>query len=137
MYIKNIKNDKENIKTIIYADDSLIDRLIFEKYYDRFENFKVLTFENSSKALKYILNNLVDLIVLDYLIEPLDGMDLLNIIKNHKNLKNIPTFIVTSSDKVDILHLTSLSLASDQCFIPKPLNIQKFEYITSKLNICS
>lgn len=65
-----------------------------------------------------------DIILLDLNLPGTDGREVLEIIKNNKDLKQIPTIVLTSS-KADKDIIESYNLHAN-CYIVKPVNAIKF-----------
>ncbi len=83
---------------ILVVDDSRIMRnvlknILKEKQID--EN-AILEAGNGVEALEMLKNNEVDLILLDWNMPKLNGIELVKIVRNHERLKEIPIIMVTS-----------------------------------------
>jgi two-component system, chemotaxis family, response regulator Rcp1 len=73
-----------------------------------------------------------DLILLDLNLPKMDGRDVLASIKRDKDLKIIPTIILTTSDdEADIL--TSYKLQAN-CYLSKPVQLEEFESLVKSIN---
>ena len=83
---------------ILVVDDSRIMRnvlknILKEKQID--EN-AILEAGNGVEALEMLKNNEIDLILLDWNMPKLNGIELVKIVRNHERLKEIPIIMVTS-----------------------------------------
>jgi CheY-like chemotaxis protein len=98
----------------------------------------LLVLRNGSDALSYLIesaqssrNELPDLILLDINLPKKNGHEVLQSAKNHPDLKHIPILILTtSSSELDILRAYQ---EHANCYIIKPLVVEEFIEITSKI----
>jgi len=73
-----------------------------------------------------------DFILLDLNLPKMDGREVLAHIKGDKDLKTIPTVILTTSDaEADIL--TSYQLRAN-CYLSKPVQLEEFEGLVKSIN---
>ena len=84
-------------QTILIVDDSsdnlyTLNAIIKEKL-----NVKVLEANSGEKALKLLLNETVDLIIMDVHMEGLDGFETASIIKQRRKTQNIPIVFLTAA----------------------------------------
>jgi two-component system chemotaxis response regulator CheY len=85
------------MKTVLIVDDSKIMRNIVKGTFDRITrpaNF--LEAEDGKKAVQVLLSNPVDLILLDWNMPNLSGIDFLRKIRTLEKYKSIPIIMVTS-----------------------------------------
>lgn len=93
---------------------------------------------DGNEALLYLMaqtklggSKLPDLILLDINLPKKNGHEVLQSVKNHPDLKHIPIIILTtSSSEVDILRAYQ---EHANCYIVKPLEVENFLQITSKI----
>jgi len=79
--------------TIVLVDDEEMVLKSISSLLDIVSDYKVETFTSPGKALKYIENNRVDLVISDYLMPEKDGMTFLTEVKKIK--PDIPRIILT------------------------------------------
>jgi two-component system, chemotaxis family, response regulator Rcp1 len=73
-----------------------------------------------------------DFILLDLNLPKKDGREVLARIKQHKNLKSIPTIILTTSEaEADILRSYELMA---NCYLTKPVQLESFEALVKSLD---
>jgi two-component system, chemotaxis family, response regulator Rcp1 len=73
-----------------------------------------------------------DLILLDLNLPKMDGREVLAHIKEDKNLKTIPTVILTTSDaEADIVKSYQLQA---NCYLTKPVQLDAFESLVKSIN---
>ncbi len=86
---------------IIIIDDETQILTMLETFLKRDENYRVETFSNPVSGLNYVLSNNVDLVLLDIMMPQMDGIEVLNRIKEKKsNVKVIMMTAYSTLDKV-------------------------------------
>ncbi len=82
--------------------------------------FKVKTFNNATKLLKYLEKKIPDLIVLDLMLPDVDGIDICKYLKKQKKYASIPIIMLTAkADEID--KILGLELGADD-YITKPFS---------------
>lgn len=92
---------KRSKKILIIEDDEILLPVLIDKFTNR--NFLVFSANNGEDGLKIALQQRPDAILLDILIPKIDGVVLLNKLKELPTTKNIPVIILTNiglSEKV-------------------------------------
>ena len=114
------------MKGILIIDDSE-DLLSLLKYaFDT--KYKVYTCSSGRKGLYSLLNNNPDLILLDIMMQGLNGLDVLKLLRTDQFTKNKPIFIISAMVEDSIINKCKEMGAN--AFIKKPFQIQKLkEYI--------
>lgn len=111
-------------KNILVIDDDPISLRIITELLS-YKNASILTAENGQDALNIIQNNHqttpFDLIIMDYFMPNMDGIELNSILQKDKKLKDIPTIIISSQDTNPQIQDT----ASYVAWLSKPLNMNK------------
>lgn len=82
--------------------------------------------------LRNNFDNLPDLILLDLNMPRKSGHEVLDEIKNDKNLKHIPVIILTSSKALEDIDSSYLRGAS--CYVSKPVGIEEFKKVVEAIN---
>ena len=80
--------------TIVVIDDEL-DVLELVSFNLTRQGYSVITFEEPELALDFILNNKTDLILSDWMMPEISGIDLLKKIRNNQKLTSIPFVMMT------------------------------------------
>lgn len=89
---------EEKKKILIVEDDAFI-RDIYETKFLQ-EGFEVFSAENGVEALKQIEKNVPNVVLLDFVMPYMDGMETLKNIKKNDDWKKIPIIMLTNiSDK--------------------------------------
>ena len=110
------------MKDIVVIDDEQ-DILEILSYNLIKEKYNVKVFINPLDAIKYIKNNPVDLIISDWLMPDLDGLELCRIVKNNPATKEIPIIMIScKNDEIDIV--TALEIGADD-YLVKPFHTKE------------
>ncbi|MCP3924821.1 MAG: two-component system response regulator [Desulfobacterales bacterium] len=78
---------------------------------------------NGKKAIEYVQQNQVDLILLDILMPGMDGFETCQILKEDEDTKNIPVIFITAMD--DPTHKTKAFEGGAVDYITKPFDIRE------------
>ena len=113
-------------KILVVDDDEFMQELF--KIYLGLEGFQVLSCQDSVDAIKMVLNNNPDLIILDLAMPVIDGMKLLHMIRNEEGLQ-IPILICSSFMPRDMQSRVQNPEITD--FLEKPFEP---EDLVSKIN---
>jgi len=87
---------EETLKTrVLLVDD---DAILLEMYKERLEfaGYNVITAKNGEEALAKATETLPHVILLDIMMPKVNGFDVLNILRNTPETKNIPVIILTA-----------------------------------------
>ena len=105
-------------KVLLVEDEKSIVTLI--KYNLEKEGFKVFCAETGEDALKIIKEKIPDLVILDWMLPDLPGVEVCRQIKKDKKLKNIPILILTAKGEPDD-KIKGLEVGADD-YVTKPFN---------------
>ena len=108
-------------KHILVVDDEedLLDLL---EYNLSVEGFEVTCVSTGEEAIKFALQNIPDLIILDIMLPAMDGLDVIKHLKNSSILKNIPViFLSAKSEETDIV--LGLEFGADD-YVIKPFSLK-------------
>ncbi len=123
-----------NMKIVI-ADDSRTARFLIRQYLEMagFYQADFTEVESGREALDHIKENAVDLVITDYKMPEMDGLDLLRRVKASPKLHDLPVLVITSfanQAKIDEL-LENGAFA----VLQKPLSLSKLhETVKTFLN---
>ena len=120
------------MKAVMVVDDSRIMRNIVKNTFDM-QKIPVHYFEaeDGSKAMEILTTNKIDLILLDWNMPNLSGIDFLKKIKSMDEYRNIPVIMVTSeAAKLNVIEAVKAGVSA---YITKPINDKKFMEILSKV----
>lgn len=102
-------------KILVVDDDRFCLRLISDILK---KDYEVVTFDRGSKLLAYLKEDWADLILLDYCMPEMDGMEVLQKLKEHPNTMTIPVVFLTAEQEADI-EVACLKKGAED-FITKP-----------------
>jgi DNA-binding response OmpR family regulator len=108
--------------TIVVIDDEL-DVLELVSFNLTRQGYSVITFEEPELALHFILNNKTDLILSDWMMPEISGIDLLKKIRNNQKLTSIPFVMMTCRNLEDDVVFALQAGADD--YIKKPFNLKE------------
>ena len=109
------------LKVLIVEDEnSLLELLKFNFTKD---GFKVDTAMDGETALEKILNKAPDLLVLDWMLRKLSGIELCRRIRKNKEIKNLPIIMLTARGEEDD-RLRGLETGADD-YITKPFSVNE------------
>ncbi len=111
----------EAISILVIDDDAKI-RLALE--YDlKMEGFEVYQAKNGEKGYWIALEESPDLILLDWMMPEMDGMETLRMLKGHQATRDIPVFMLTARDTIDDMNQAIVLGADD--YITKPFVVSR------------
>ena len=108
-----------DLPLILIVDDEPSARQTMEAILWR-EGYELAFASNGEEALKFLINNEPDTILLDVMMPNLNGFDFCQQIKNDRRWGHIPTILVTALDSREDL-IRGLEVGADE-FLSKPVN---------------
>lgn len=132
-----ISNDIE----ILLVEDNLADiRLIEEAFKEASINYNITAMQDGEKALNYLkkideFENVTtpDIIILDLNLPKINGLEVLQIVKNDPALLSIPIIILTSSQ--DSQDVQNSYKGHANCYIQKPENLEGFINLAKQIQM--
>lgn len=109
----------KNGTILIVEDNDAIRRFLTDTLGDE---YNCLLAANGRAGLAVCGSVVPDLMIIDYMMPVMDGMEMCRRIKENRALACVPIIILTAKDDPD-LELRSAELGVD-CFMPKPFNVQ-------------
>lgn len=98
-FLKKIKSEEENMKKkkIMVVDDEkeIIDMI---KYMLEPSGFETIACNNGLECLEKLKHIKPDIILLDIMMEPIDGWETLERIKSNDKFKNVPVCVISTLD---------------------------------------
>jgi type IV pilus assembly protein PilB len=116
-------------KILIVEDNEVMLRLI-QGILDG-EGYATITAQDGAEALKIALTEIPDLIVTDYLMPKLNGIQLIKKLKSKMSTLFIPIILLTVKDEID-LEVEVINAGADD-FLVKPINARKLVARVSRL----
>lgn len=108
-------------KPVVLIVEDEVAQLELLAYNLNVENFRVLTATDGEEALLLAEEELPDLIILDWMLPKVSGIEVCRQLKQKANTKNIPIFMLTArSDESDLVR--GLETGADD-YLPKPYSL--------------
>jgi CheY-like chemotaxis protein len=105
-------------KTILAVDDTAITLRTYQVIFG--DSMKVLLAKSPDRAMGVLASEWVDLILLDYEMPEMSGMDFLRLLKSRESTKNIPVILVTSHVTTDLI--AAAKAAGAVSYVMKPFD---------------
>ena len=120
------------MKKILIVDDEIEQIFSIEKSFDTLysNEYQILSATSAEKCFKILKKITPDIIILDLMMPVVNGMQVLEKIKNNEKWENIPILILTARTDGFARH-ASILMADD--YIPKPVNIQELKIRIDKI----
>ncbi|MCH8157374.1 MAG: response regulator [Nitrospinae bacterium] len=116
---------------VLVVDDEEIMRRLMKQYLERMGIRQILLAENGEEALGILAKEKVDLIISDWLMPKMDGLDLLKEVRANEDLKEILFLMVTLVDQKEQVVL-AVRQGIDE-YLVKPLHFDFFSQKVKKL----
>ncbi len=124
-FLEKLKIKKESGHTsaaILIVEDNEADRMLIQRTLEK-KNYAVFTSPDGEGGLRLIQKYTIDLIILDYLLPRLNGLNVCKILKENKRTKNIPVIFVTVVDGgYEIIQFYE---AGAEVYIHKPIDAKQ------------
>lgn len=115
---------------VVIVDDTHINLVLMSRLIEKLEDVATVTFQSAHAALEFCRNNPYDLLILDYLMPDLNGLEFISCLGGDPRQRP-PVLMVTASQDVDVRHRALESGAND--FLIKP--IDKVEFLARTRNM--
>lgn len=102
---------------VIEDEDAIRDMLRFSLSQNE---FNLIDAENTSRAMEVLAHNIPDLIILDWMLPDMNGIDFLKRIRKEERIKNIPVIMLTARAEEDNKVMGLYAGADD--YITKPFS---------------
>lgn len=124
----NSNSSRKSSGYLILIVDDLSEGRLFKKVMLEDEEFKVIEAENGREGVEAALRERPRLILMNYLMPEMNGMEAISIIREHPDLKRVP-IIMTSACSEDKMKVPALE-AGCVDYIEEPC---EFEELTEKV----
>jgi two-component system alkaline phosphatase synthesis response regulator PhoP len=124
----------DNITLLVVEDEAHIRRVL--EYNLKLDGFQVYLAEDGAAGLKLAREKKPDVILLDWLMPEMNGLRVLEELKNDSSTQNIPVFMLTAKGMLNDV-TQALDMGADD-YITKPFDpIQLGKTIKEKLEKCA
>ncbi len=118
------------MKTALIVDDSDSTRSLIRSVIEEINDINLLEASSGFEALKILPTQSFDLIIMDINMPDINGLELINFVKNNDQYKDIPVIIVsTESSEEDKKRGMSLGAFM---YLTKPFKTEEFQGIVKK-----
>lgn len=118
---------------VIVIDDTSINVTLISHLIRRLDNCVPVEFTDPKKGLAWCLEQVPDLIIVDYMMPELDGIEFVRQFRACPGREDIPVLMVTANDQIEVRHQALDAGAND--FLTKP--IDKAEFMARTRNMLS
>ena len=115
---------------VVIVDDTHINLVLMSRLMEKLEDVSTVAFQSAREALAWCQNNPYDLLVLDYMMPDLNGLEFIAALAQ-EGRRRPPVLMVTASHDVEIRHRALENGAND--FLNKP--IDKVEFLARTRNM--
>lgn len=119
------------MRRVAIIDDMLPNALLLKGYIRRLEDIEALTFTDPNEALARCTEAPPDLVLLDYHMPQMNGVEFLGKFRSVVHLQDVPVVMVTGEEKKEALYRALAAGAND--FLRKP--VDDVELITRARNL--
>ena len=116
---------------VLIVDDAPVNLALFEALVKRLGGCEVRCFGDAMQALSWLKAHDVDLIVVDYMMPLLNGLDFIQAVRAQPGLETVPILMITANDQKEVRYRALRAGASD--FLTKPVDRAEFEARASNL----
>lgn len=113
------KEQKRPSASILVIEDSEADRVLIQRTLER-KNYSVIIAHDGESGLKLVHEQKIDLIILDYLLPGMNGIEICKIIKRSKESRNIPVIFITVVEAGEMI--LECYGAGAEAYIHKPID---------------
>ena len=115
-------------KNIVYVEDNKFNIKLVQGLGEKL-GYEIKAFENPKEGLKYCMENDVDLILVDYMMPEMNGIDFVKELKKVK--PHIPIAMITALNEISLRKEAALN--GIESFLPKPIDFPSFKNMVSTL----
>ena len=116
---------------VLIVDDTEVNLILFDALVRKLGHCQSVTFSSAVKALEWAKANDPDLIIVDYMMPELDGIDFVRLLREFPAKDGIPILMITANDQKQVRYRALDVGASD--FLTKP--VDKIEFLARVTNM--
>ena len=107
------------MKTVLLTEDNE-DLVELIQFHLEKEGYRVLVAKNGTKAIRYLKDTPINIVILDLMIPEINGLEVLTYMKKQPRLKDIPV-IIESAKSEDVDVVKGLEMGADD-YVTKPFS---------------
>lgn len=116
---------------VLIVDDTAVNLILFDALLRKLGNCQVIKFSSSIQALDWARANDPGLIILDYMMPDLDGIEFIRLLRQSPAKEFVPVLMITANDQKQLCYRALDVGASD--FLTKP--VDKIEFFARVSNM--
>jgi putative two-component system response regulator len=109
---------------VLIVDDAEINLILFDALIQRMGNCESIKFASATQGLAWAQTHEVDLVIVDYMMPDLHGIDFIHQLRATTGKEEIPVLMITANDQKQILYRALDAGATD--FLTKPVDRVEF-----------
>lgn len=109
---------------VIIVDDSIVNRTLLVSLAKRLTGCNVHRFARPHDALEWCLHHTADLVIVDYMMPDLNGVELIGMLRSLPDYTDVPIVMVTASEARSVRNGALLAGATD--FLSRPVDRVEF-----------
>lgn len=116
---------------VLIVDDNAVNLTLFRHLLKRVDDVESICFDDPTKAIEWCRVNEPDLVLLDYMMPEMDGLEFIKHFRAIENYKDIPLIMVTADIENEV-RIRALELGAHD-FLTKP--VDKTEFLARTRNL--
>ena len=116
---------------VLIIDDTEINLILFGALVKKLDNCTGQPFADSRQALTWVEQHVPDLVIVDYMMPGLDGLEFIQLMRLIPGRQNVPILMITANDQKEIRY-KALDLGAND-FLTKP--VDKVEFLARARNM--
>ena len=109
---------------VIIVDDNPVNLKLMENLVRRAGDYSLTTFQDSAEGLAWCLENTPDLLIVDYMMPPPDGLEFIRRFRENPGNADIPVLMITADHEKETRYAALETGAND--FLTKPIDNAEF-----------
>lgn len=119
------------VQHVLIVDDTEINLILFGALVKKLDGCEAHAFADSRAGLAWVRDNQPDLVIVDYMMPDLDGLEFIRLMREIPGRESIPVLMITANDQKQIRYRALDTGAND--FLTKP--VDKVEFLARAKNM--
>lgn len=131
VFLSFVKSTFTLSQQVLIVDDTEVNLILFSALVKKLGNSEPHSFADPRLGLDWAQNNAVDLVIVDYMMPGLDGLEFIHLLRQIPSCAAVPVLMITANDQKAIRYRALDSGAND--FLTKP--VDKIEFLARAKNM--